>query len=200
VTGEAEYTDDTPIPTNTLHAALVHSKKAHARILSIDDSLAKSSPGFTGLFLSKDVPGSNRTEPVIPGEKIFATDVVTCVGQIIGIVVADTHDNAKRAADKIYIEYSELPAILSMEEAVKTGSFHPNTKRCLVKGNVEQCFMSDGCERIISGEVKVAGQEHFYMEPQCTLVWPVDSGNEIHMVSSTQVRSVLFFFFSFFGK
>ncbi|TVU25480.1 hypothetical protein EJB05_27978, partial [Eragrostis curvula] len=187
VTGEAEYTDDTPIPTNTLHAALVLSKKAHARILSIDDSLAKSSPGFTGLFLSKDVPGSNRTEPVIPGEKIFATDVVTCVGQvplrlipftddIIGIVVAD----------KIYIEYSELPAILSMEEAVKTGSFHPNTKRCLVKGNVEQCFMSDGCERIISGEVKVAGQEHFYMEPQCTLVWPVDSGNEIHMVSSTQ--------------
>jgi xanthine dehydrogenase/oxidase len=50
--------------------------------------------------------------------------------------------------------------------------------------------MSGACDRIISGEVQVGGQEHFYMEPQGTLVWPVDSGNEIHMVSSTQVCSV----------
>ena len=50
--------------------------------------------------------------------------------------------------------------------------------------------MSGACNRIISGEVQVGGQEHFYMEPQGTLVWPVDSGNEMHMVSSTQVCSV----------
>ncbi|CAL4915113.1 unnamed protein product [Urochloa decumbens] len=186
VTGEAEYTDDTPTPPNTLHAALVLSKKAHARILSIDDSIAKSSPGFVGLFLSKDIPGTNHTGPIIHDEEVFASDVVTCVGQIIGIVVADTHDNAKNAANKVHIEYSELPAILSIEDAVKSGSFHPNTKRCLGKGDVEQCFMSGTCDRIISGEVRVGGQEHFYMEPHGTLVWPVDSGNEIHMVSSTQ--------------
>ncbi|KAK8445619.1 hypothetical protein SEVIR_9G359200v4 [Setaria viridis] len=186
VTGEAEYTDDTPTPPNTLHAALVLSRKAHARILSIDDSIAKSSPGFVGLFLSKDIPGTNHTGPIIHDEEVFASDVVTCVGQIIGIVVADTHDNAKNAANKVHIEYSELPAILSIEDAVKSGSFHPDTKRCLGKGDVEQCFMSGACDRIISGEVQVGGQEHFYMEPQGTLVWPVDSGNEIHMVSSTQ--------------
>ncbi|WVZ57391.1 hypothetical protein U9M48_007782 [Paspalum notatum var. saurae] len=186
VTGEAEYTDDTPTPPNTLHAALVLSKKAHARILSIDDSLAKSSPGFAGLFLSKDIPGANHTGPVIHDEEVFASDIVTCVGQIIGIIVADTHDNAKNAANKVHIEYSELPAILSIEEAIKNGSFHPNTKKCLVKGDVEQCFLSGACDRFISGEVQVGGQEHFYMEPQCTLAWPVDSGNEIHMVSSTQ--------------
>nr|CAB3500389.1 unnamed protein product [Digitaria exilis] len=187
VTGEAEYTDDTPTPPNTLHAALLLSKKAHARILSIDDSIAKSSPGFVGLFLSKDIPGTNHTGPIIHDEEVFASDVVTCVGQIIGIVVADTHDNAKNAANKVHIEYSELPAILSIEDAVKSGSFHPNTKRSLGKGDVEQCFVSGACDKIISGEVQVGGQEHFYMEPQCTLIWPVDSGNEIHMVSSTQV-------------
>lgn len=186
VTGEAEYTDDTPTPPNTLHAALVLSKKAHARILSVDDSLAKSSPGFAGLFLSKDVPGSNHTGPIIHDEEVFASDVVTCVGQIIGIVVADTHDNAKAAANKVNIEYSELPAILSIEEAIKAGSFLPNTKRCLVKGDVEQCFLSSACDRIIEGEIQIGGQDHFYMEPQGTIVWPVDSGNEIHMISSTQ--------------
>lgn len=73
------------------------------------------------------------------------------------------------------------------------GSFHPNTKKCLVKGDVEQCFLSGACDRIVSGQVHVGGQEHFYMEPQCTLVWPVDFGNEIHMVSSTQVCSLSLF-------
>ncbi|ONL99116.1 Xanthine dehydrogenase 1 [Zea mays] len=82
VTGEAEYTDDTPTPPNTLHAALVLSKKAHARILSIDDSLAKSSPGFAGLFLSKDIPGVNHTGPIIHDEEFFASNIVTCVGQL----------------------------------------------------------------------------------------------------------------------
>ncbi|CAM0151873.1 unnamed protein product [Urochloa decumbens] len=191
VTGESEYTDDTPTPPNTLHAALVLSKKAHARILSIDDSLAKSSPGFAGLFLSKDVPGDNHIQPMIHNEDCFASDVVTCVGQIIGIVVADTHDNARNAANKVHIEYSELPAILSIEEAIKTGSFHPNTKRLLVKGNAEQCFLYGACARTITGEVRVGGQEHFYMEPNCTLIWPVDSGNEMHMVSSTQAGALV---------
>ena len=82
VTGEAEYTDDTPTPPNTLHAALVLSKKAHARILSIDDSIAKSSPGFVGLFLSKGIPGTNHTGPIIHDEEVFASEVVTCVGQV----------------------------------------------------------------------------------------------------------------------
>ncbi|VAH05355.1 unnamed protein product [Triticum turgidum subsp. durum] len=191
VTGEAEYVDDTPTPPNILHAALVLSKKAHARILSIDDSVAKCSPGFAGLFLSKDVPGSNHIGPIIHDEEVFASDVVTCVGQIIGIVVADTHDNAKAAANKVNIEYSELPAILSISEAVKAGSFHPNTTRCLSNGDVEQCFASNTCDKIIEGEIRVGGQEHFYMEPQCTFVWPVDSGNEIHMISSRRLpRSI----------
>uniref|UniRef100_A0A453N4X2 Aldehyde oxidase/xanthine dehydrogenase first molybdopterin binding domain-containing protein n=1 Tax=Aegilops tauschii subsp. strangulata TaxID=200361 RepID=A0A453N4X2_AEGTS len=106
--------------------------------------------------------------------------------QIIGIVVADTHDNAKAAANKVNVKYSELPAILSIEEAIKAGSFHPHTTRCLSKGDVELCFASNTCDKVIEGEVQVGGQEHFYMEPQCTLVWPVDSGNEIHMISSTQ--------------
>ncbi|KAL5648807.1 hypothetical protein ACJX0J_039616, partial [Zea mays] len=158
VTGDAEYTDDTPTPPNTLYAALVLSKKAHARILSIDDSLAKSSPGFAGLFLSKYIPGVNHTGPIIHDEEFFASNIVTCVGQIIGIVVADTHDNAKTAANKVHIEYCELPAILSIEEAVKVGSFHPNTKKCLVKGDVEQCFLSGACDKIVSGQVHVGGK------------------------------------------
>ncbi|KAF8116540.1 hypothetical protein N665_0017s0093 [Sinapis alba] len=186
VTGEAEYTDDTPVPPNTLHAALVLSKKPHARILSVDDSESKSSPGFAGLFLAKDVPADNKIGPVVADEELFATDVVTCVGQVIGVVVADTHENAKAAAGKVEVEYEELPAILSIKEAIAAKSFHPNTEKMLRKGDVELCFQSGQCDRIIEGEVQMGSQEHFYMEPHGSLVWTTDGGNEVHMISSTQ--------------
>ncbi|XVF19258.1 hypothetical protein REPUB_Repub11eG0094600 [Reevesia pubescens] len=186
VTGEAEYTDDTPMPPNALHAALILSKKPHARILSIDDSGAKSSPGFSGIFFAKDVPGSNKIGPVVMDEELFASEFVTCVGQVIGVVVADTHENAKLGARKVHVEYEELPAVLSIEDAVSAKSFHPNSEKFLRKGDVDLCFQSYQCEKIIEGKVQVGGQEHFYLEPQSSLVWTNDGGNEVHMISSTQ--------------
>lgn len=186
VTGEAEYTDDTPMPPAGLHGALILSQKPHARILSIDDSGAKSSPGFAGIFFAKDVPGDNMIGPVISDEELFATEFVTCVGQAIGVVVADTYQHAKLAVRKVHVQYEELPAILSIEDAVKCNSFHPNTERCLEKGDVDLCFQLGQCDRIIEGEVQIGGQEHFYLEPQSNLVWTMDGGNEVHMISSTQ--------------
>ncbi|KAL2507123.1 Xanthine dehydrogenase 1 [Forsythia ovata] len=186
VTGEAEYTDDVPMPPNALHAAPILSKKPHARILSIDDSSAKSSPGFEGIFFAKDIPVDNMIGAIVADEEVFASEFVTCVGQVIGVVVADTHENAKCAARKVHVEYEELPAILSIEEALQSSSFHPNTGRCLRKGDVELCFQSGQCDKILEGNVQVGGQEHFYLEPHSTLIWTLDGGNEVHMISSTQ--------------
>ncbi|XP_058072218.1 xanthine dehydrogenase 1-like isoform X2 [Magnolia sinica] len=186
VTGEAEYADDTPMPPNALHAALILSRKAHARILSIDDSGAKISPGFKGLFTSKDVPGSNCIGPVVYDEELFATEIVTCVGQVIGVVVADTHENARLASRKVHIEYEDLPAVLSIKDALQSNSFHPNTERHMKKGDVEWCLQSGECDKIIEGEVQIGGQEHFYLEPNSSLIWTMDGGNEVHMISSTQ--------------
>ena len=86
VTGEALYADDTPMPPNGLHAALVLSTKPHARILSIDDSVARSSPGFVGLFLAKDIPGDNMIGAVVADEELFAVEYITCVGQVSSLL------------------------------------------------------------------------------------------------------------------
>ncbi|MED6171549.1 xylitol dehydrogenase [Stylosanthes scabra] len=66
--------------------------------------------------------------------------MLTCVGQVIGIVVADTHENAKTAARKVNVKCEDLPAILSIQDAINAGSFHPNAEKCLIKGDVDQCF------------------------------------------------------------
>lgn len=107
--------------------------------------------------------------------------------QIIGVIVADTHENAKHAARKVQIQYEELPAVLSIEDAVASDSFHPQTETSLRKGDVELCFLSGQCDKIIEGDVHIGGQEHFYLEPNSTLIWTIDGGNEVHMISSTQV-------------
>ncbi|KAM1100206.1 hypothetical protein FF1_006655 [Malus domestica] len=186
VTGEAEYADDTPLPPNGLHAALILSRKPHARIRSIDDSGAKLSPGFAGIYLAKDVPADNNIGPVVEDEELFASEFVTCVGQVIGVVVADTNENAKLAARKVHVEYEELPAILSIQDAIDAKNFHPNTERCFRKGDVDICFQSSQCDHVIEGEVRVGGQEHFYLEPNSSVVWTMDGGNEVHMISSAQ--------------
>lgn len=103
------------------------------------------------------------------------------------MVVADTHENAKLAARKVLVEYEELPAILSILDAINANSYHPNTERCFRKGDVDLCFQSRQCKNVIVGEVQVGGQEHFYLEPQSSVVWTMDGGNEVHMISSTQV-------------
>lgn len=111
--------------------------------------------------------------------------------QVIGVVVADTHEKAKLAARKVQVEYEELPAILSIQEAIDAESFHPNTEKCLRNGDVDICFQSGQCDKILEGEVHVGGQEHFYLEPHSSVVWTMDGGNEVHMISSTQVSSCL---------
>lgn len=58
------------------------SKKPHARILSIDDDAAKGSPGFAGIFYAKDVPGQIMVGPIVYDEELFASEIVTCVGQV----------------------------------------------------------------------------------------------------------------------
>ncbi|EFJ27160.1 hypothetical protein SELMODRAFT_172098 [Selaginella moellendorffii] len=186
VSGEAQYLDDEPLPPNGLHGALVLSTRPHARIVSVSYREAETVPGFAGYFCAKDVPGGNDIGAVAHDEELFATNVVTCVGQVIGVVVADTQYAARAAALKVKVVYEDLPAILSIEDAIEAESFLLKAPRVLSKGNVQECFASGKCDHIVEGTVQMGGQEHFYLEPHGTTVWIQDGGNEVMMLSSTQ--------------
>jgi xanthine dehydrogenase/oxidase len=71
-----------PLPPNTLHAAFVTSSRPHAKLVSVDASAAVAMPGVAGYFGAADVPGSNWIGPIMRDEEVFATDTVTCVGQV----------------------------------------------------------------------------------------------------------------------
>lgn len=73
-----------PLPADALHAAVIKSERGHARIVSIDTSAAEALAGVAGVFLAKDVPGSNRFSVAVEDEVVYADGVVTCVNMVRG--------------------------------------------------------------------------------------------------------------------
>ncbi|CAG8646005.1 30839_t:CDS:10, partial [Racocetra persica] len=189
VTGEAKYTDDLPKVHGELYGALVLSQKAHAKILGIDATEALAQPGVKGFFSAKDVPGNNVWGPVLRDEEVFASEenlfsvFVVAIRQIIGLVVAETQKIAQEAVGLVKVHYSELPHILTIEEAIENNSFFP-LNRCIVRGDVEKGL--EDADFVFEGETRIGGQEHFYLETQATLIIPKFEDNEFEIHSSTQ--------------
>uniref|UniRef100_A0A663MEL4 Xanthine dehydrogenase n=1 Tax=Athene cunicularia TaxID=194338 RepID=A0A663MEL4_ATHCN len=179
--GEAVYCDDIPHYENELYLTLVTSTKAHAKILSVDASEAQSVPGFVCFVSAKDVPGSNITG-IANDETVFAEDVVTCVGHIIGAVLADTQEHSRRAAKVVKIKYEELKPIVTIQEAIEKQSFLKSIKR-INKGDVKKGF--EESDHILE-EMYLGGQEHFYLETHCTLAVPKGEDGEMELFVSTQ--------------
>ncbi|XP_061540250.1 xanthine dehydrogenase/oxidase isoform X1 [Phycodurus eques] len=184
-TGEAVYCDDMPLFENEVYLALITSSKAHARILSIDESAAECSPGFICCVFAADIPGSNTTG-IMHDETVLADGQVTCVGHIIGAVVADTQLHAQRAAKAIRIQYEELQPIITIQEAIAAKSFYQPI-RTLQKGDLEAGFKQ--ADHILEGEMHIGGQEHFYLETNVTVAVPRGEDDEIELFVSTQAPS-----------
>ncbi|KAM3916930.1 aldehyde oxidase 1-like [Leptodactylus fuscus] len=179
--GEAVYVDDMPPVDQEIFMAFATSKKAYAKIMSIDTSDALKSPGVVDIIRAKDIPGPNEISGQGP---LFSEEEVLCVGQIICAVVADTPEHARRAAAKVKISYKDKePLILTVEDAIKHNSFIEPSKEIL-HGNVEEAFKM--ADHIIEGEIHIGGQEHFYMETNSVLVVPKGEDNEYDIYISTQ--------------
>ncbi|KAL0052613.1 hypothetical protein WJX82_004790 [Trebouxia sp. C0006] len=184
VCGEAVYVDDMKMH-NMLHAALVYSSRPHAKILSVDASAAIRKPGVAGYFGHQDVPGGNDIGAVMHDEECFASEVVTCIGHVIGVVVADTEQHARMAARLVKVEYEDLPPLISIEDAIEAESYYEGWGKRIDCGDVDRVFESEEYDHVIEGTCKMGGQEHFYLEPHGSIVVPLEN-DEIKIIASTQ--------------
>jgi xanthine dehydrogenase large subunit len=182
VSGEAVYVDDIPELHGTLHAALGLSERAHARVKSIDLSAVRASPGVVAVLTAKNIPGRNDCGPILHDDPILADGVVQYVGQPIFAVVAETMIAARRAARLAKVDYDELPAVLSPREANAQQSFVlPPIHR--VRGDPVAALAA--APRRLKGELKVGGQEQFYLEGQISYAVPKENFG-MHVWCSTQ--------------
>ena len=184
-TGEAQYTDDIPVQKNELYGVMVLSTKAHAKILSVDPSPAMGLPGVFEWVDSHDLPNPEANWWGAPNcdEVFFAVDEVFTAGQPIGMILADSAKHAEAAARVVKVQYEELPAIFTIEEAIAKESYFPHY-RYINKGNAEDAFKN--ADHVFSGVTRMGGQEHFYLETQACVVVPKPEDGEMEIYSSTQ--------------
>ena len=134
ITGRGRYVDDIDMPLQC-HGVLVMSPHAHARIKSIDTVAAKAAPGVLAVLTGADVEADKigSLVPVMPedmgGPKgyrtlrpILSSGKVRAVGDRVAFVVAETLQQARDAAELIAIDYEPVPAVVSLEDAVKPGA------------------------------------------------------------------------------
>ena len=182
VAGSAHYIDDLPEVKGTLYAAPILSTVAHGALNGVDTTAALALPGVRGVVLAQDVPGDKLLAAFAHDEPVFATDTVQHVGQVIGLVVAESVMQARRAARAVQLDITPLPAILSVQEALKAQSFvlPPVFVR---RGDAAQ-GLAQSAHRL-QGAFEVGGQEHFYLEGQIAYALPLEQ-RQWWIYSSTQ--------------
>ncbi|MGH7076424.1 MAG: xanthine dehydrogenase molybdopterin binding subunit, partial [Stellaceae bacterium] len=182
VSGEAIYIDDMPEPRNLLHAYIRMSEHAHARIKKIDLAPVRAVPGVASALAAVDLHHGNDIGPGFAGDPVFADKIIEFWGQSVFAVAAETRELARAAAMKAIVEYEPLPAILSIEEAVRRKESVLPTLT-LRKGEAKKAIAN--APRRLSGQLRIGGQEHFYLEGQIAMAVPQEAGDML-VYSSTQ--------------
>ncbi|MFZ7336134.1 xanthine dehydrogenase molybdopterin binding subunit [Comamonas jiangduensis] len=182
VLGAAPYLDDLAELRGTLYAAPILSTVAHGTLHGLDCTDALGMPGVHGVVLAADIPGDPILAAFGHDEPIFALDKVWHVGQVMGLVVADSLMAARRAARKVKADITALPAVLDTATAIAQQSF------VLPPVHVRRGDADAGLARAphrLQGTLEVGGQEHFYLEGQIAYVIPQEQ-NQWLVHSSTQ--------------
>ncbi|MPY69327.1 MAG: molybdopterin-dependent oxidoreductase [Alphaproteobacteria bacterium] len=131
LTGRARFADHYPVPTGTLHAAILRSPHAHAEIVSIDVSSALAQPGVTAVLTGEDVRALSDPYIVIVKQPLdewsLAVDRVRYVGQPVALVLASDRYRAEDALTHIDVAYRTLPPAIDPEKAAADGAplVHP---------------------------------------------------------------------------
>ena len=184
VTGGATFTDDMPELAGTLYAAIVKSPVAHGELIGdgIDREAILKEHGVVAVITAKDIPGENNCGPIIHDDPFLAAGKVEFIGQAVAVVVARNMLYAREAAHKAKVLLKELPAILTIDEAMAAQSFVMPPKG-ITRGNASEAIAN--APRKVKGSTETGQQEQFYMEGQITYAVPREDG-QLTLYCSTQ--------------
>ena len=186
VTGAATYIDDIREPDGLVHVEPGYAREgARGKIRSMDLSAVKSAPGVLAVLTAKDVPGVNDCSPARGAldDPIFAKGEISFHGQVIFAVVAETREQARRAARLAKIEIAaERPAVtVDQSLAMKVKDLLPPYE--FKRGDFAKARKA--AKHRVSESFLIGGQEHFYIEGQVSMALPEERG-AMTVLSSTQ--------------
>lgn len=207
ITGKARFSADFLLP-GMLHAKLLHSPYAHARITRIDTSRAEQLPGVRSVLTAKDVPDKRDGVLLLDQYTLPRDNIVRCIGDPIAVVAADTIEIAQDALELIDVDYEEMPAVFDPEEAMGKNPpciIHPGLasyvardphfkKRLepdspnvflhfkLRKGDVERGFQE--ADLILENRFSTSRITHCQLETHQAFAWQESDGSFVIRTSS----------------
>jgi 4-hydroxybenzoyl-CoA reductase subunit alpha len=182
-TGEALFTADLSLP-RMLVAKVKRSPHAHAKILRVDTSRAERLPGVRAVVTSGDSTGEKWGVFRYTQDQAFLpSDKVRFIGEEVAAVAAVDEDTALQALDLITVEYEELPAVFTIDEAMKSGATlihesNPGNINVHVKidvGDVEKGFAASYYVR--EDTFSAPEESYFQAEPYAVVAQFDNSGN-----------------------
>ncbi|XP_058054256.1 uncharacterized protein LOC131205951 [Anopheles bellator] len=185
--GEAKFTNDLPPLPGELYAAFVIATRPHSRIAKIETADALKSPGVVAFYSAKDIPGTNNFMPASLGntevEEIFCSGQVLYHGQPVGVIVAETFEQAYQAAPLVNVIYEKAlskpiyPTLKSLVDARRSQDrvFTPGASK---RGSAYRVNVS--ATKKIAGRFEMTGQYHYTMETQTCVCVPIEDGMDVH--------------------
>ncbi|MDW8239773.1 MAG: molybdopterin cofactor-binding domain-containing protein [Acidobacteriota bacterium] len=203
--GKPAFVDDIELP-GMLHAKILHSPHAHARIVNIDASRARQLPGVAAVLTYRDVKripfataGQGHPEPS-PYDTVMLDNKVRYVGDRVAVVAAESLEVARQALQLIDVEYEILPAIFDPQQAMQPGApiIHDepdcsgvyDPQRNLIAhlhaevGNVAQGFAQ--ADHILEREYRTHYVQQASIEPHIAITY-LDEDDRLIIRTSTQV-------------
>ena len=192
VTGAALYPGDIQ-RADWLHAKVVFSDQPHGRMVRLDLAEAQALDGVVAIFTSADIPVNEYgltmfDQPVLIGIEHTGRSDVPCdvsrwEADQIAVVVAESAEIAQRAAEKIIVEWEQLPILDTIDAALNSDVLihpeHPSGSNAyyhmkIRKGNIEGGWAD--ADVTVEGEYEVPFQEHAYLQPEAAVSYVDDAG------------------------
>ena len=186
VTGEFEYSSDLWLD-GMLWGATLRSPHPRANIWSIDTSEALAMPGVYAVLTHEDVPGRKVYGMEIPDQPVLAWDTIRYQGEPVALVAADHPETARRALDRIRVEYDVFEPLTDAEEAMEETApkLHPSGNILrhvhVVHGDAENAE----ADVVVTGEYEIGMQDQAFLGPESGMAVPDGEGG-VDLYVSTQ--------------
>ena len=190
--GSGIYADDIALP-RMLHAKILRSPHAHARIRGIDLSAAEALPGVVATLVGAELPLKYGVIPWTQDETALAVEKVRHVGDAVACIAAVDERTADEALRLVKVDYEVLPAVFTPEDALEHPEIKVNerakvgniTKHVHLQfGEVDEAV--EGAAAVVRETYRYAGSTHVPIEPHCAVA-RIDADGNLTVWSSTQI-------------
>ena len=190
--GSGLYADDIALP-RMLHAKILRSPHAHARIRGIDLGAAEALPGVVATLVGAELPLKYGVIPWTQDETALAVEKVRHVGDAVACIAAIDERTADEALRLVKVVYEVLPAVLTPEDALEHPEIKVNerakvgniTKHVHLQfGEVDEAVA--GAAAVVRETYRYAGSTHVPIEPHCAVA-RIDADGNLTVWSSTQI-------------